>query len=92
MNSIPEPLKSILNDYCHVEWAEEMMELPSDLAKNDWVYDASLFKKQLKEAILNLKFSIHDYEEATGEDFDSEEALLDRLKEVWSIAFPNDKI
>ncbi|MBF6650952.1 hypothetical protein [Methylobacter sp. BlB1] len=87
MSNIPEPLKSILNDYCHVEWAEEMNELPNDLLKDDWAYDASLFKSQLRDAINNINFSVEDYESVTGEDFDSEEDLIERLKDIWNIAF-----
>ncbi|MEW8026979.1 MAG: hypothetical protein AB2806_04485 [Candidatus Thiodiazotropha sp.] len=92
MTSIPEPLRSVLNDYCHVEWAEELAELPHDIGKVGWAYDASLFKSQLKEAIFNLEFSLQDYEDATGEDFDSEDDLVIRLKEIWKAAFPNDEL
>lgn len=92
MSNIPEPLKSILNDYCHIEWSEEMNELPTDIARDDWAYDARMFKSQLRDSITSLSFSLDDYEEVTGEDFDSEEELANRLKEIWSIAFANEKI
>lgn len=75
MNSTPEPLKSILNDYCHVEWSEEMMELPIDIQQKDWAYDAKLFKDQLRTAIISLNLSLEEYEKTTGEDFDNKEQL-----------------
>lgn len=92
MSNIAEPLKSILNDYCHVEWAEEMSELPNDLEKEDWAYDAQLFKSQLKSALTQSNFSLSDYEKVTGEDFDSEDELQERLKEIWNVAFPNEQV
>lgn len=91
MTNIPEPLKSILNDYCHVEWAEEMNELPNDIQKEDWAYDASTFKYQLREAVHHLGFSLEEYENVTGEDFDTEEELVERLKGIWRISFPGEE-
>jgi hypothetical protein len=90
--AISEPLKSILNDYCHVEWAEEISELPSDLERDDWAYNASVFKTQLREAIVKLNFSLEDYEKVTGEDFDSKEDLTCRLQGIWDIAFPGESV
>ncbi len=92
MTKVPEPLKSILNDYCHVEWAEEMKELPHDIQREDWAYDASAFKSQLREAINHLGFSLEEYENVTGEDFDTEEDLVERLKGIWNISFPGEAI
>lgn len=91
MSKIPEPLKNILNDYCHVKWAEEMNELPNEIQKEDWPYDALVFKSQLREAIYHLGFSLEEYENVTGEDFDTEEELAERLKEIWSISFPGEE-
>lgn len=92
MSNIPEPLKSIFNDYCHVEWAEEINELTNDVKKSDWAYDPHLFKQQLREAIINLSFTVNEYESVTGHDFDTEHDLVEWLKEIWSTVFPDEPI
>jgi len=92
MNEIPEPLRNILNDYCHVEWLDEMNELNKDLSSKDWAYNAGLFKTQLRDSINNLSFSLSDYEEVTNHDFDSEDELVNWLKTIWETAFPDEPI
>ena len=91
MSKIPEPLRAILFDYCHIEWGEEVNELPLDVIRDDWAYDASMFKSQLRESIHKPTFSLGEFEAATGEVFDSEEALRARLREIWDITFAGEE-
>ena len=92
MSKIPEPLKSILNDYYHGEWSEEIDALVDDVASDSWVYDASIFKDQLRSSIKNINFSKEDYESVTGEDFDTEEELINKLKDIFIYIFPDDEL
>ncbi len=69
-----------------------MSELSSDLVRDDWAYDSPAFKFQLKDAIVNLDFSLEDYERVTGEDLDSKEDLICRLQGIWDIAFPGERV
>jgi hypothetical protein len=91
MSKIPEPLRAILFDYCHIEWGDEVNELPLDVIRDDWAYDAALFKSQLSESISKPVFSPDEFEAATGEAFDSEEELQARLRAIWDIAFPGEE-
>ncbi len=91
MSDIPEPLRAILFDYCHVDWADEVNELPLDVIREDWAYDASLFKSQLREAIHNPAFSTADFSSATGESLNSEAELTDKLRSIWTTTFPKEK-
>jgi hypothetical protein len=91
MSEMPEPLRAILFDYCHADWADEVNELPLDVVREDWAYDASLFKSQLREAILKPAFSPAEFSSATGESLNSQEELIDRLRSIWSITFPNEE-
>lgn len=92
MKHIPEPLRSILNTYCHVEWAEQMNSLSTDVNKKDWFYNVKLFKEQLRDAIYHPNFSLKEYEKITNEDFDTKEDLILRLREVWDYSFPGEPL
>lgn len=90
MSNIPEPLRAILFDYCHVDWADEVNELPLDVNRDDWAYDVSLFKSQLRDSIKQLAFSVEEFVGVTGESLDTQEELIERLKSIWGIAFPDE--
>ncbi len=82
---VPEPLKKILESYCHVN-ATNIELLAEHCKKTDWSYsEPELFKNQLKEVILNRSISVREYDEMTKEEFDSEDELYEWLLEVWNL-------
>lgn len=90
MFEIPEPLKNVLSDYCHVEWAEEMNELASDISSGEWAYDVNLYRSQLENAIRKPTFSLKEFEEVTGEELDDLDDLKERLQELLDMSFPSE--
>jgi hypothetical protein len=47
---VPEPLKAVLSDYCHVEWYE-VNELADDVKSGVRSFDVSLLKAQFEDAM-----------------------------------------
>jgi hypothetical protein len=90
MSKIPEPLRAILFDYCHVEWEDQVNELPLDVNRDDWAYDVAKFKSQLRESIHKPAFSLAAFKAATGVAFGTEDELSGWLRAIWDIAFPNE--
>lgn len=80
---VSEPLKRILEVYCHVN-ATNIELLAEHYRKGDWSYcKPELFKEQLRLAIKNRSISIIEYDEITKEEFDSIDELYEWLGEVW---------
>lgn len=84
MNPIQEPLRTVLQKYCHVETYCPQLLKEAINSGNGFPYDVALFKSQLREAIDNQSISPDEYEKITEEDFDSQEDLQAWLEELWS--------
>lgn len=80
---IPEPLRTVLRDYLHVEWYE-LHELAADVQNPDWNQSVGPFKSQLREAILERTPSIEAIHALTGQEFESKTRLVEWLKKVWA--------
>lgn len=82
---VPEPLARTLKQYCHInamtaDWREALLSelnYPGDPSR------APTFRAQLADAIWNATISPQQYEALTGEDFDTQDDLQDRLRELW---------
>jgi len=92
MKDIPDSLKKILRDFCHVEWYEttELKEMVSDTSvEGERKKLFGEFKKQLSEAIEQAYISPESYESITGDECITNEEVVDRLKiiqyEVYGI-------
>jgi hypothetical protein len=84
MSRINEPLKTILRKYCQVECYDPKLLREAINTCRGFPYDVELFKTQLREAIDLTLISPAEYEELTGEDFDSQEELQNWLEELWN--------
>jgi hypothetical protein len=93
-NNVPDPLAKIFRVYLQVnaitnDWPAAMrIELgfphPGERER--------LFRSQLADAILRGTVSREDYEQLTGEDFDTDEQLKTWLVEVWREIYGDARI
>ncbi|WP_339144260.1 hypothetical protein [Pseudoalteromonas galatheae] len=84
MNKLEDPLRTILKTYCHVEsYDPSILRRAVGIGEN-YPYDLIKVRAQLREAIDLSLISLAEYEELTGEDFDSIEDLHEWLKELYS--------
>ena len=86
---VPNPLASVLKRHCNVngfvkDWPQFLVE---ELANHNNPEHAMAFKEQLFNAIVKRSIGIEEYEKLTGEDFDSEDALVAWLRELWIILY-----
>jgi hypothetical protein len=82
-DEIPEPLRTVLRDYLHVEWYE-LQELAADVQKPNWNQRVGPFKFQLREAILERTPSVQAIHALTRQEFESKAQLVEWLKKVWA--------
>ena len=82
-NEIPEPLRTVMRDYLHVEWYE-LHEFAADVKAADCEKKFGSFKLQLRAAILTGTPSIETVYALTGQEFESQDQLVTWLKEVWT--------
>lgn len=81
-----DPLKSVLYDYCHVEWFE-LSELVSDIKTDSRNFDVSILRAQFLDVMSNsIGFSIVA-NELTGNEFESDEEALFWLKNIFREIF-----
>jgi hypothetical protein len=82
-NEIPEPLRTVLRDYLHVEWYE-IDELAIDVKSSEWVRKVGPFKSQLRDAILVRTPSVEAVHAITSQEFENQDQLVNWLREVWA--------
>lgn len=81
-----DPLKSVLHDYCHVEWFE-LSELVSDIKTDSRNFDVSILRAQFLDVMSNsIGFSIVA-NELTGNEFESDEEAMFWLKNIFREIF-----
>jgi len=81
MTDLPEPLKVVLRDFCHVEWYE-VGELSEAISNGVTKFDAKLFKNQLNELLASNSAPIQEINTLTGNEFESIEELRAWLTEI----------
>lgn len=87
MNQLPEPLRSILRDYCHVEWFE-LDELAEDVRTARQKFDADSFRKQLLELISGKSQIACELNILTANEFESDDQARAWLLLILSKVFP----
>lgn len=86
MDSLPEPIRSVLRDYCHVEWFE-VAELANDVRQGGQKFDSVLLREQFVDLISNCSDFVLEVNEVTGNEFESEAEVLDWVWGVFSRVF-----
>jgi hypothetical protein len=91
LKTIPEPLADVLQRHCNVNafvknWGER---LRAELLDSRNVSKEDLFRSQLTEAIQYGTLTPEDYEDLTGEDFDTQEELQEWLCTIWREVYPD---
>jgi len=80
---IKDPLKKVFATYfdtnCSVmiEYINEGIEF----------YDKNVIKKQLGDIISNKSITVNEFESLTCDYYDTQEELIERLKEIWVLLF-----
>jgi len=67
LNKIPEPLKSVLSGYCHVEWFE-IDELFVGVAKRCKAFDTESLEVQFREAISSEDIPLLEINDLTSNE------------------------
>ena len=81
MKKILDPMKTILQLYCHVE-CYEVHEIASDMIQPSWKIDVLMLKKQLEEIFQNPNEYINEINEITANEFESCEELKELLVDI----------
>ncbi len=81
MRKIPEPLRIVLKDFCHVEWYE-VDELAEAIKSGDLKLDVTVFEKQLNELLLDHSIPVDDINELTGNEFESQSEVKQWLSDI----------
>jgi hypothetical protein len=87
MAELPEPIKSVLRDYCHVEWYE-VDELAGDVQTGSQKFDALKLKEQLESLIASSEDCSLQINQLTSNEFESEDDVRKWLREIYEIIFP----
>lgn len=82
MVDVVDPLKSVLRDYCHVEWFE-LSELASDIKTGERKFDVSVLRKQFLDVMSDFVGFSSVANELTGNEFESDEEALFWLKNIF---------
>lgn len=83
---VPEPLRTVLQDYLHVEWYE-LNELAVDVKNSAWNERVGPFKDQLRRAILDRTLSLESIRALTLNEFEDEEQLNAWLSMIWETLY-----
>lgn len=86
MSELPEPIKSVLQDYCHIEWYE-VDELADDVRTERQKFDVKKLKEQFESLISSSDGYVTQINQLTLNEFESEEDVKKWLKEIYSIVF-----
>ncbi len=86
MENIQEPLKTILRDFCHVEW-REIDELARIVENGIAVFNAPLLQKQMHELLQASAIPLDELNRITANEFDSAEEAKEWLSEIFAHIF-----
>lgn len=70
MSKIPDPLKAVLRNFCHVEWFE-VDELAQIIADGQAEFDVDAFRRQLDELLVETDTHLSEINLLTANEFES---------------------
>jgi hypothetical protein len=86
MAELPEPIKSVLRDYCHVEWYE-VDELAGDVQSECQKFDVTKLKEQFESLIASSEDYSLQINQLTSNEFESEDDVKIWLRDIYKIIF-----
>jgi len=86
MTRLPEPLATVLRDFCHVEWFE-VDELAAHIHQGDLPIDFEKFAAQLQEAIAAKNLPVAGINELTANEFASTDEARRWLHDIFAAVF-----
>ncbi|KQV40170.1 hypothetical protein [Massilia sp. Root335] len=89
MDDLPEPIRSVLRDYCHVEWFE-IAELADEVLNQRQQFDTALLKSQLESFIKSPNGLRDAVNKLTLNELTSDEEVQLWGKEIYELVFPSD--
>lgn len=81
-----EILKDRLAGYCNVN-AFDLAGLKENLQDPDNADINAIFRAELREAIDGAALNVQEYEDLTGEDFDTDEDMRDLLRGIFAYLY-----
>jgi len=87
MTKLPEPIKSVLRDYCHVEWYE-VNELANDVRDKRQRFDVKKLREQFESLIASSDGCVTEINQLTLNEFQSKDDVREWLKEIYKLVFP----
>lgn len=79
---IPEPLRTVLRDYLHMN-CYELDELVGEVNRPDWIGKFGAFQSQLRHAIDSDSIPLDELQDLTGQEFNSRRELKGWLTTIW---------
>ncbi|HWW07793.1 hypothetical protein [Collimonas sp.] len=86
MNELPEPIKSILRDYCHVEWFE-VDELADDVRNGHPKFNVAELKDQFEWLISTTDDICQVVNDLTLNEFESMDEVHTWLDKIYQEVF-----
>jgi hypothetical protein len=86
MRELPEPIKSVLQDYCHVEWYE-VDELAGDVQTGCQKFDVKKLKDQFEFLVGSGEDYSRQINQLTSNEFESREEVKVWLSGIYQIVF-----
>jgi len=86
MNELAEPIRSVLRDYCHVEWYE-LDELVDDVLAQRKKFSVHDLKKQFENIISGSAPCAIQINSLTANEFESEGEAKKWLSEIYNHIF-----
>jgi hypothetical protein len=86
MAELPEPIKSVLRDYCHVEWFE-LDELAEDVQTGRQKFDVEELKEQFQSLLSSHEDYVTEINQLTLNEFESEGELNEWLVGIYNAIF-----
>lgn len=90
-NHVPETLAHDLKTYCNVN-APLIDDLRKLIRQPKFPKRSQEFRQQLADAIVQQNITPDQYKALTDEEFDSQEDLINWLRELWVEIFDNEPI
>ncbi|WP_447585016.1 hypothetical protein [Pseudoxanthomonas mexicana] len=81
MTNLPEPLRVVLRDFCHVEWYE-IDELAQLVESGGAKFDVAALEKQIEELLLSGSPPLCEINMLTANEFESGDELRTWLLEI----------
>lgn len=86
MTEVPEPIKSVLRDYCHVEWFE-VDELADDVQTGRHKYNVDKLREQFEALISSEEDYSDQINSLTSNEFESREEAKAWLNHIYETVF-----